>query len=169
MIKTVSKNYKPFPFLKPLELQRTFREVLKDDQNCFQKRQTVSIFKTSGATENFLGSFDDIIQQLLSYSHILGFPTKASDKFSWIHVFLFNFPGLSARVQSDVRPSKRRERECGGWIGGEEGGKRRGGGETSLESQNGDTHGGHCTCQAKSGNWFVKNIHSILICLGRML
>ena len=53
MIKTVSRKDKPCPF-----------------------------FKTSGAVENFLGSFDDIIQQLLSYSHILGFPTKASDKFS---------------------------------------------------------------------------------------
>ena len=42
----------------------------------------LAMFKTSGAVENFLGSFDDIIQQLLSYSHILGFPTKASDKFS---------------------------------------------------------------------------------------
>ena len=57
MIKTVSKNYKPFPFLKPLELQRTFWEVLKDDQNCFQKRHPLSIFQNVWSYRELFGKF----------------------------------------------------------------------------------------------------------------
>ena len=136
-----------------------------------QKRQTISICKMPKAAKNFLGSFDDIIQQLLSYSGVLTFATKALYIFSWCYKysFLFHFVGLSARVPSDVRlPSKRRGRErhggdCGGSRGEIEGKRKRRGGRRRKEGntrRGGETpvshHQGHCTCQAKSGNWFLR-------------
>ena len=84
----------------------------------------------------------------------------------------FSISGLSARVPSDVRPSKGREREssrsnngeCGsrgearGKQEGEDGGGGKGevlGPEWSL-LQSTNAHRGHCACQAKFGDGFLR-------------